>query len=318
MTKSLEIKTQPNVNQIVNTTRSDAWILNFQKIGFNNSQWYYDNLNETDRKNIRLAIDYAIPRDKINDNLFNGLSFSGISSILPSSGLYLDNVSEIRKYNLTKASQLLSTVFVYQYNSKNDDPNTPYDERQPYFIINQVIPDNNALRIEWATYIHIELAKIGIYVEDHILLFDDATNRLFSSEDYYHGGFDNGYIGWNPAIAAWGLGLGGNYLPYANLNTSLWTLGGEDSYLQNLLNKIFTEQNGSKRDQYIYDFQQYAYDNALYSIIRQSTSLNFKNNNLIGLNNFTLANYENWDTNGNYNITIASQFDFLLNEFNPL
>ena len=51
--------------------RSTEWILELQD-NFNNPQWFYDNLNDTERLMIRQALDLAIPRNYIKDNIFSG------------------------------------------------------------------------------------------------------------------------------------------------------------------------------------------------------------------------------------------------------
>ena len=37
-------------------------------------EWYYDNLDDNDRRKIRQAMDYVIPREQITNNLWGGLA----------------------------------------------------------------------------------------------------------------------------------------------------------------------------------------------------------------------------------------------------
>ena len=74
-------------------------------------QWFYDNLDDDDRLKIRQAMDYAIPRQKIIDEILFSLALPIASPIGQNLEEFWDPTLEPRDYNLSKSLELLTEVF---------------------------------------------------------------------------------------------------------------------------------------------------------------------------------------------------------------
>ena len=187
-------------------TRSNAWIEALQK-NFDNPQWFYNNLNAQDRLNIRLALDYAIPRQDIIDSLNNGFGYLLATTDTPLTGPTYYNASLVaRPYNLTKAKEFLTQVFGYTYENGTDNKSTPYDESLAYFPMNLIVPSSGGpLRIRWPEKIESAYKSIGVYVSITSLTFPQINQRIFNNivpigSDFVHGGFDGLFIGWSASL----------------------------------------------------------------------------------------------------------------------
>ena len=304
-------------------SRDDIWILDLQTNGFNNPQWYYKNLNNEDRKKIRLALDYMIDRDHIINDIEQGMGVKTLSFISPITKYFLDNGTKPRSYDKDKAKFLLSEVFGYTFDSKIDDPNTPYNETFPYFNITMLLPNNNVYRIQWGTDIVNEWRSIGIVVTlietaltniEEILYTDDFW---IYGKDFNHGGLDVTIIGsqlygFDFKSPAMQMSQYRNQIPYFDNITEL----------MNLYNTALYDQNVTSRDKAIQNYQQWIYDNVPTSFILWTTVLNMRNKAIKGINDFTRTNYENWTYPGHVNVTILAkskeQFEWLNPLFYPL
>ena len=88
------------------------WILEEKAnaTGPNGYEWFYQNLNFSQRLLIRKAIDYSIDRQGIINSLPGGQGYQLATRLIPQTGL-VNSTIKPRQYNLTKASELLTKVF---------------------------------------------------------------------------------------------------------------------------------------------------------------------------------------------------------------
>ena len=73
-------------------------------------EWYYDNLDDIDRRKIRQAMDYSIPRQQIIDDLHNGLAVPLATEIGQNVMGYDDSVQP-RSYSITTARALMAEAY---------------------------------------------------------------------------------------------------------------------------------------------------------------------------------------------------------------
>ena len=187
-------------------TRSDQWI-SYLQANYNNSAWFYTHLNATDRLMIRNAIDYATPRNAIINSIMNGFAVPLATYQIPQVGKFYNPVVTPFTYNLTMASQLLTTVFGYTYSPTYDNPNTTYDESTPYFPITLMVPSSNPQRVQWGNLMNGIFDTLGIGSTIVEFSFTNIIQRVFQSPnlegfDFAHGGFDGLFMN-----------VGGNILP---------------------------------------------------------------------------------------------------------
>ena len=71
------------------------------------------NLDAKDRRKIRQAMDYAIPREQITEGHYQGLAFPLATEIGPNSIGYDDSILA-REYNITKAKNKFSNQLLLQ------------------------------------------------------------------------------------------------------------------------------------------------------------------------------------------------------------
>ena len=262
--------------------------------GTNADEFFYSTLNATQRLWIRQAFDYAIARQSIIDSLLGGHGYQIATRLLPQTGLV--NTSIIpRQYNLTKAAQLLTQTFGYTYNSSGiDNPNTSWvNESLPYFKVNFMVANNNAIRVQWASLIATALASIGIDITFESVPFTTVLNQIFYNNikaadgqygvDYNHGGFDVNFAAWGGSLipseaqfysSKYIAPLGNNY-QYLN-----------SSYMDNLMTIESTSSNATARNIAYQQEQQFVYNQALVSMINQAQYIYALSTNLHGFNPF--------------------------------
>ncbi|MHA2093616.1 MAG: right-handed parallel beta-helix repeat-containing protein [Candidatus Hodarchaeales archaeon] len=285
-----------------------------QKIMASGSQmkdafWYYDNLIPDDRKKIRQAMDYAIPRDQIINNIMNDTAIKTASPVgQQNTGIY-DTSIQARDYDQVMALDLLEQVFGYRYNDTTD----------PYFEMTLMAPTSIPARIQWATLTAQTLSEIGIDVELKLWDWDPIISRVFDplgiGYDFLHGGFDAFFIGWSTSFD----------MNYTDLYSSESFVPNESNYiwLNNSLVDIFLDQAYTARQlddriQALRDFQTWFYEEVPKSMILQFLEF-FGTDPLVeGLDPY-LVNNGPWVNN----ITIGTQTDLTYTvpqsflDFNP-
>ena len=185
-----------------NVPRTGSWITQEQIAAANaNSgnvtadQWFYNHLNSTDRLNIRLAFDYAIPRANIISSIENGLGYTLPTWVTPYFPSMYDPSLQARPFNQLMAENLLNQTFGYKYNASATDYTGV-----PYFTLNLLVPNTMPDRILFASLVQQSFLTIGINATLNIETFTDVLNRVFFNPatlgmDYVHGGFDALFIG---------------------------------------------------------------------------------------------------------------------------
>jgi ABC-type transport system substrate-binding protein len=303
-------------------TRSDQWINDLQA-NYNNPQWFFTHLNATDRLMIRNAIDYATPRSAIINSIMDGFASPLATYQIPQVGKFYNSAVQPFDYNLTKASELLTTVFGYSW-SPSDNPNTTYDESAPYFPITLMVPNSNPQRVQWGNLMNGIFDTIGIGSTIVEFSFTNIIQRVFESPDaqgwdFNHGGFDGLFIGLGGGVfpddgSQW---YQSSYVPnnnWQNVNST---------YIDNLVeqenNQSLTAQ---QRLDYFYTMQQYVRDQSLTQILFQYLSPYAYVHGLTGMNpfytfggNYLYQNMTN-PSNGNKAITIGSPS--IYTDLNPL
>jgi ABC-type transport system substrate-binding protein len=271
-------------------TRTDAWIEDLQA-NFNNPHWFFQNLNTADRLMVRQALDYAIPRTTIQQSIVNGFALPLETYQVPQVGKYFDPSVHPVQYNLTKASELLSTVFGYTW-SHTDDSDTPYDESAPYFPLNLMVPNSNPLRVQWANLIQGVLKTLGVGSTLIELSFSNIIDRTFPEDDsilgwdYTHGGMDGIFIGWGGGTtpddgSQW---FQSGYIPnnnYQNVNSSTF-----DFLVDQENNPTLTAQ---QRLDYFFEMQNYVANQSMKYILFQNVAPFIYDKDMTGFNSFYAA-----------------------------
>ena len=267
---------------------------------------------------IREALDLAIPRANIINNSLNGFGIVPLSPIIAQLGIPFYKESNLRTYNLSLASDLLTQVFGYRYNALVDNLTTPFSEQLPYFIINLIVPTNNALRLSWVNQIVSNWEQIGISVLVQYLGLNQILARIINNPagfgwDYDHGGFDAILLEWFDIH---------NDDVY-NLLNSASTVPASDNYyfLNNSLMDTYTNiiefsNNQTARNLAFQNVQQWYYENIPSSIIYQRILPYAMNQNLSGFNAFNPFDLENWTFNGKSHVTIS--VPYTLANLNPI
>ena len=315
----LETSTK-NQKSLVQQTRTDVWIEALQA-NFNNPQWFYNNLNGVDRLKIRLALDYATPRQYIINNIIGGFGYPLATTDLPQSGSYFNGSIQPRTYSLSLASQLLTQVFGYTY-SLTDNPNTPYDESLPYFPIGAIVPNDNPERAQWAEYIQFQYKSIGVEVSTMLLTNSQITQRIFNNIavadfDFSHGGYDGLFIKWTDSFEP-----NDGYAFYSSNSTA--SVGNYQFVNATDLDKLINaEDNASATQTQLYSaynaVQQYLYNNVIRNVLFQTKDLYVFNSHLKGFDPFyaTSPHFSDWSyDNGQTTLIVA--IPEVISNFNPL
>ncbi len=166
-------------------------------------EWYYENLDSSDRQKIRQAFDYCVPREEIIDELHLGFATAIASPIgVNFVGVYEATITA-RECDTTKALELLTEVFGYEYNVSAQGTNeTTKETYEPYFMMTLIAPTTNTARSQWAARISYSLNEIGIDTIIKWWRWDIIMPRLFldpigTGYDYEHGGYDMFFVGYD-------------------------------------------------------------------------------------------------------------------------
>ena len=163
-------------------------------------EWYFDNLDDDDRRKIRQAMDYLIPRQQIIDGLHQGLAVP-LATEVGQNVMGYDASVQPREYNTTLAAALLTDVFGKTYNIDAEEGSTT-DTAVPYFSMVLVSPTTNVARTQWASLISRAFTNAGIDVELKWWNWNIIMPRIYLdpvgvSYDYEHGGDDAWFVGQN-------------------------------------------------------------------------------------------------------------------------
>lgn len=312
---NMGLRLNPNQKSTSTQTRTDQWIIDLQA-NFGNGHWFYQNLNSNDRLLIREAIDYAMPRSSIINNIMDGFGVPLATYATPSMGTFYNPNVHPFSYNLATASSLLSQVFGYTY--ATDNPNTPYNESAPYFPLNLTVPTSNPTRVQWATQITGILNSIGIKTTLAQETFTQALNQIYQqSSSVVLGGYDGIFIAWSSSFmpddgSQW---FGSTHIPQNNYQNVT------NSTIEDLITQEHYEPYSPLQRQTNYlNMQNYVENQMLKDILFLYRNPYLYSHNLKGFNQF----FASLGTLPFQNITIPGQIAMRLglpgmyNDFMPL
>ena len=281
-------------------------------------EWYYDNLTDEDRKKIRLAMDYVIPRDQIIEEICfraAGLTATPIASNIWD--IYDENITP-RLYNKAKSLDLLTEVFGKRYNFEINNESFSTD---PYFKMVMIAPTDRNERMHWASLIAQSFKEIGIltslkYANENIFyphVLKPDSNKL--GFDYSHGGYDVAFFGWpvipDPDYSSLFLSTA---IPPNGENFALIN----NSNVNEIWERALKSPDRNLRLQALKDFQEWFYEEVPMSSICQTVNFLVTDPALEGIDysGFGYHNYGNWSHSTQYKITIHSPGAF--QNMNPL
>ncbi len=276
--------------------------------------WYSDNLTPEDRKKIRTAMDHAIPRDRIIEDLIQGHAIK-IATPIGANQLGYDPTIQVREYNPNKALDLMEEVFGYRYNASSDLAK----EREYYFEMELMSPNTRVDRMEWAALITKSFSDIGIDVTLHYISWNLFISHIFELDepglDYAHGGYDGYFIGWGlpPEPDLTNFFMREN-MPPIGCNTA-YIINDE---VEDILIRSVNELELTNRLLALKEFQQWFQDKNPYFIILQGYNLWALDSNLEGVDytGLNYPNYRNWTHPTESLITVQSPSTFF--NMNPL
>jgi ABC-type transport system substrate-binding protein len=282
--------------------------------------WYYDNLTEEDRKKIRQALDYVIPREQVIEGLMKGYAIP-LATEIGANMLGYDESIQPRAFNSTKALELLADVFgkTYDPDQSADDPDTYTDV--PYFSMTLISPTTNVARTQWAAMTAQAFQNIGVDVELKWWNWNIIMPRLFLDPpgvglDYEHGGFDGYFIGMGATADP---DYSGEYFAsnFAPAGDNAHWIERED--IADIINRSLTDPDFNDRLDALQEFQEWFYEWVPKSIIRQELMIYPMHPDMEG---FDVYNYGRspWVHNVTIpsidTITTAVPGDFV--DFNPM
>jgi ABC-type transport system substrate-binding protein len=266
-------------------------------------EWYYDNLTEEDRKYIRQAMDYSIPRDQVIEGLMKGFAVP-LATEIGQNIMGYDPSIEPREFNVTKARQLMADVFgkTYDPDQVADDPDTYTDV--PYFSMTLIAPTTNVARTQWAALTAKAFQDIGIDVELKWWNWNIIMPRIFLDPvgegfNYEHGGHDGYFIGFSAsADPDYSSQYYTDSFPPAGDN-SMWV---DRPDFVDIINRSLTDLDLNDRLQALKEYQAWFYEWVPKSIIRQEINIFAMDPNLEGFDVYQYGRYP-WI----HNITIPGQ-----------
>lgn len=277
--------------------------------------WYYENFTPEQRKNVRIAMDYAIPRDQIIASVLQGLGTKIASPVEANDDAY-DASVVARDYNITKALDHMELAFGYRYNASAETD----EERLGYFSMTLMAPTSRDDRMEWAALTTKTFQEIGIDVTLKYAGWNIALSRAWAGvgegeagRDYEHGGYDGFFLGWtgDPGSNVGQWASKKNWLPDGS------NLGYVDNAVEDeIISRCVSNPDPAVRTAAFNEFQQWFKDNLPYFIMVQLDDLWAIDVDLKGVSfSFDYPNVLNW-THPDSIVTIQSPADF--DDLNPM
>ena len=141
----------------------------------------------------RQAVAYAIDRERMKNNIYQGLGELQHSPIAVQSPYYLspEEGLKVYSYDRLKAKQLLLDAG-FQYKSKQEL--VDWDGHRVEFTV--MVKSEDKSRLDAAVQIQQDLSKIGIKADLQVLNFNVVLKKLLSSRDWecYVGAFSAGLV----------------------------------------------------------------------------------------------------------------------------
>lgn len=299
-----------NHKSISSQTRTDAWIVDLQA-NFNNAYWFFENLNDNDRLMIRKAFEYVMPKKTICKSIMDGFAQPLTTFASSEQGIFsFADYLPIYSYNVSKAKEILTKVFGYEY-SIIDDSSTPYNESKFYFPINLLASDSDSIQLIWANLINGIFNYIGVKSVIIQESSSDILQRIFNSPstlgfDYDHGGFDGLFkvdaTNFLPDDGDYH--FGSSNIPYLNYQNVI------DPVIDYLIEQENNKSiSASQRLSYFYQMQQYVQNQSLKYYLFENLLPFVYSKYLEGFNPFFesgLLPYQNLSfSNGKNSLTIA-------------
>lgn len=285
-----------------------------------NLEWYYDNLTPEDRKKIRQAMDYVIPRDQVIDELYHGYAVKTATVINQQlTGVY-DPSIQARNYDIEQAKNLMEEVFGKRYINYNGAESDEFHTAEPYFSMTLAVPNTQSDRSQWAALVARSFQDIGIDVTLTWWGWNIGSPRIFDEPvgtgfDYTHGGFDAFFVGFNFNPEAEGLVEIFSPTSFVPNGWNYYWIENEE--VAAILESTMTSYGLEERIQALREFQAWFYGEVPASIIRQRMQLFAMDPDLHGFDPFLgLYNIQNWTMSTQTSISIAQPGDFF--NFNPL
>ena len=207
----------------------------------------------------RQAVAYAINRERMKNNIYQGLGEIQHSPLAVQSPYYLppERGLKIYKYDPQKAKQLLLDNG-FQYNLKQEL--LDWDGNRVQFTI--LVKSEDQSRLDSATQIQQDLNNIGIKADLQVLNFNVVLKKLLSSRDWecYVGAFNAGVVEPHLIYPFWY--SGGSFHQF-NQGTQPgetplkgWELSDWEREIDNLFNAGVKELDFNKRKEIYHRFQQ--------------------------------------------------------------
>ena len=279
----------------------------------NNLEWYYDNLTPEDRKKVRQAMDMAIPRDYIIEQILGGFAFKSATPFDEKFAGIHDPSIQPRDFDLEEAKILLQDVFGYRYIEGETN-----GSEVCYFDMTLSAPTSRQDRMRWAGLTALNFQKIGINITLKLWEWGIGMDRIFSDPagpgfDYNHGGFDAFFIGWmdNPDhdLRSW---YSSDYWVPDSSNY-IWL---NDPTADDICHRTWYQPDLDDRIQAFKDFQVWYHNEVPKSFIRQGLEFWALDPNLAGFDPYLGYNVQNWTIGAQTSAVIAQPADFV--NFNPL
>lgn len=207
----------------------------------------------------RQAIAYAIDRERIKTNIYQGLGELQNSPIAVQSPYYLSPKSGLKVYNYNRklAKQLLIKAG-FRYNSQQQ----LLDENGNRVKFTILVKSEDNSRVATAVQIEQDLKQIGIQADLQTLSFNTVLQKLLAKRDWecYVGAFEAAVV--EPNIVALFWNSNGSFHMFNKGSQSKkrpivgWKVSAWEKEIDNLFEQGAIEADENKRKQIYGDFQQ--------------------------------------------------------------
>ncbi|MFX0086578.1 MAG: ABC transporter substrate-binding protein [Candidatus Hodarchaeota archaeon] len=282
-------------------------------------KWYFDNLDDADRRKIRQAMDYAIPRQEIIDKLRGGLAGTPATEIAPNMIGYDDTIQG-REYNITMAKTLMAEVFGKFYSNLTEIEPNDNITTIPYFSMVLLYPPRCC-----QPYLELQISQsfneIGINTKLKSGGWNLIMPRIYLDPDSIGNNYDHdGFDAWSfSMISSPDPDLSASYykdnFPPAGKNIC-WI---ENEEVTEIINRSLTDLDLENRLGALHDFQTWFYKEVPKSIIYQDFRFYPMDENLAGFDTYLTGRgwcFNNWSISGQSTLTYAVRSNF--HDFNLL